>query len=311
MAEFNKDIIVSSTEGVADVSGERLDQFVARITGRSRNLAIQLIEEGCVLVNGAQARKSARLKGGEKVSVVMPEEKQPDLTPQDVPFTVVLERDEFVVIDKPAGIVVHPAPGNYDNTLVNGLLHRFHILDDDHDFRPGIVHRLDKDTSGLLVVAKNRDAREKLSALFQSREVDKRYLAVCRGTPGFTYKHIEEPLGRSSTNRTKMCVRADGRYASSEVRVLEVFRNAFLAEVKINTGRTHQIRVHMSHIGHPLLGDETYGGTSVLKMGILRQALHSNKLCFNSPFSDEIIECESEIPEDIRNLLEKMRRALS
>ena len=221
----------------------------------------------------------------------------PSLTPQNIPFDIILNKENYAVINKPAGLTVHPAPGNYDNTLVNALLYTFVIEDDDNDFRPGIVHRLDKDTSGLMIIAKNAEYRMKLSELFLNRNITKKYLALCHGTPAFLEKKIEAPIGRDKYNRQKMAVRDDGKTAVSHFKVLEKYKRAFLAEVTIFTGRTHQIRVHAANMGHSLIGDCLYGGREFY--GFKRQALHSAFLEFKEPDTNELISISLQLPEDM------------
>jgi 23S rRNA pseudouridine1911/1915/1917 synthase len=229
----------------------------------------------------------------------------PALTPQKIDFGIIYEDENMLVIDKPAGLTVHPAPGQPDGTLVNGLLYHCSI-EDSNDLRPGIVHRLDKDTSGLILAAKNRDAREKLASMFMERTVDKRYLAFCWGVPGTDHFIIEQSIGRHPVDRKRMTVREDGRYAKSEIFVKERFKNTFLAEIKIYTGRTHQIRVHMAHAGFPVLDDQVYGGKQNRGFKINRQALHSWKLAFKSPFAHKDFAFTAPLPNDMALLKERL-----
>ena len=286
----------------ADASKSRLDAFISAKTGRSRAFVQALAEAGHITVNGVPASKSYKIKENDAVQVNIYKEQAPDLTPKDIEIDVLFDCAEYAVINKPAGLTVHPAPGNYDSTLVNALLHKFNIKDD-NDFRPGIVHRLDKDTSGLIIIAKNRDARQALAEMFASRTVDKRYLAVCFGIAKFNNKIIDAPIARSRFDRKKMTVDHQGREAKSEIFVLKQMKNSFLAEIKIYTGRTHQIRVHTAHINHPILGDEVYGGKNTQNKGISRQALHSWKLSFTSPFTKEVMNFEAEMPDDMKKLV--------
>jgi len=298
MARFT-DNIEDSFEIVAEGDHKRADAFLADETGKSRSLISDLMEQGFVTVNGAPCIKKYKVKSGDVFEIKMPKEEAPSLEPKDIPFDVIHETDSYVVINKPAGLTVHPAPGNFDNTLVNALLFRFNI-NDDNDFRPGIVHRLDKDTSGLIIVAKDRDSREKLAKMFADRLVDKRYYALCQGNPKWDHKIIEAPIGRHKTNRKKQAVTEEGRDAKSEVWVKERHDRFFAAEIKIYTGRTHQIRVHMAHINCPLMGDEVYGNKSAKGFKINRQALHSWKLAFKCPFTGEDVSYEAPIPEDMK-----------
>lgn len=290
----------------AEEDGGRLDAYVSDHTDISRSFAEKLVNQGHVLVNGSSKQKKYKVKKGDIIFIEVPAEPVPDLTPVKMDITIIYDSHYFAVIDKPAGLTVHPSPGHSNDTLVNAILAEFEITDD-NDLRPGIVHRLDKDTSGLMLIAKNREAREKLAKVFADRNVVKRYLAVCWGNPKTDHFFIEEPIGRHRKDRKKMCVREDGRYAKSEITVLKRSDNAFLAEVRIFTGRTHQIRVHMSHAGFPLAGDVVYGNRMSLKMPIGRQALHSWKLSFDNPFTNETEAFESPLPQDMRELIKRLK----
>ncbi len=228
-----------------------------------------------------------------------------DLTPKEIPLDVIYDSKWYAVINKPSGLVVHPAPGNNSDTLVNGLLAKFNI-DDDEMVRPGIVHRLDKDTSGLLIVAKNRDVRQKISELFQQREVKKIYIAVCLGNPSKDFYHVDNNIGRSHIDRKKMSVVSEGgKRAISDVKVLSKGKELFLASVRIYTGRTHQIRVHMAHLGYPIVGDSLYGGNNVMKFGIDRQALHAYYISFFDPFLNRNVSFTAPLPSDICDIIIK------
>lgn len=283
----------------------RLDGFIADNCELSRSFAEKLITEGFVMVNGQVKQKKYKVRKDDYIYIEVPKEELPDLTPVKMDIPIIFDCADYVVIDKPAGVTVHPAPGHYEDTIVNAMLAEFEI-NDENDLRPGIVHRLDKDTSGLMVIAKNRDAREKLAALFADREIDKRYLAVAFGRPKSDLFTINEPIGRHRKDRKKMCVREDGREAKSEVKVIRQKDLAFLAEIRIFTGRTHQIRVHMTHAGFPLAGDEVYGNKQSLKMPISRQALHSYRLSFTDPFTGKTAAFESEMPADMKELIKRL-----
>lgn len=301
MADIEKTISLT-----AEADGGRLDAFIADNSDITRSFAEKLVAEGFVTVNGENKLKKYKVKTGDSVYIEVPREEVPELTPVKMDIDIIYDSPEFAVIDKPAGITVHPAPGHADDTIVNAMLAEFEITDD-NDLRPGIVHRLDKDTSGLMLVAKNRGAREKLAKIFADREVDKRYLAVCWGRPKEDRFIIEEPIGRHRRDRKKMCVREDGRWAKSEITVLKRSESAFIAEIRIFTGRTHQIRVHMSHAGFPLAGDEVYGNRQSQMMPIGRQALHSWRLSFRNPFTNEMAVFESSLPQDMRELIKRLK----
>lgn len=291
---------------INDIDNERADAACARLSEKSRSLIISLFEKGLILVNNKPIKKSAKLKAGDKIHITFPDEELPNLTPQNIPFDIILDKENYAVINKPAGLTVHPAPGNYDNTLVNALLYTFVIEDEDNDFRPGIVHRLDKDTSGLMIIAKNTEYRMKLSELFLNRNITKKYMAICQGTPAFLEKRIEAPIGRDKYNRQKMAVRDDGKMAVSHFKVIEKYKRAFLAEVTIFTGRTHQIRVHAASMGHALIGDSLYGGKELY--GFNRQALHSAFLEFREPDTDELISISLQLPEDMVSLQRNLKQ---
>ena len=290
----------------AEEDAGRLDAFIADNSDITRSFAEKLITEGLARVNGDVKPKKYKVKKNDAVVVEVPKEEVPDLTPVKMDIPIISDTPYYAVIDKPAGITVHPAPGHTDDTVVNAMLAEFDITDE-NDLRPGIVHRLDKDTSGLMLVAKNREARERLSRVFADREIDKRYLAVCAGKPKIKHFMIEKPIGRHQKDRKKMCVREDGRFAKSEVTVLKQAEGCFLAEVRIYTGRTHQIRVHMADAGYPLAGDEVYGSRQSLAMPIGRQALHSWRLSFTDPFTNETAAFECDLPSDMRELIKRLK----
>lgn len=296
--------IIETLEIISDGDYKRIDLFLYEKLQKSRSYFKNLIDENLVLINGRICKPSSKVFKDDIINVYIPDESI-DLTPKEIPFDILYDSKWYAVINKPAGLVVHPAPGNVSDTLVNGLLARFEI-DDNEMIRPGIVHRLDKDTSGLLLVAKNRDVRQKLSELFQQREVKKVYLAICCGKPTKNFFRLENKIGRSPNDRKKMTVvQSDGKEAISEVKILAKHDNIFLAAVRIYTGRTHQIRVHMTHLGYPIVGDLLYGGNKVMKFGIERQALHAYYLSFRDPFMNETKRFIAPIPQDIKYLMIK------
>lgn len=292
----------------ANAAGKRADNFIADITGRSRSYITSLIESEDILINGMPCRKSGGIKEGDIIEITFTEPPAPDITPKEIAFETVLDTPRYAVINKPAGITVHPSPGHYDDSLINGLLHAFKIDDDTDSFRPGVVHRLDKDTSGLLVVAKDRNAREVLSKLFQDRAIDKYYLAVAKGVVKNNSITVDAAIGRDKKHRKRMAVVEDGRNALTEINVKERYKNATLVDIRLFTGRTHQIRVHMKHIGHPLLGDELYGGADCVKQ-FHRQALHAYRLEFTDPFTNEDVRLSTNLPDDIYDLIKKLKKA--
>ncbi len=292
----------------ADRGGERLDAFLARRCRElSRSHARRLIDDGFVTVEARAARPSERVTAGAQITVTIPPAEKLALIPQQIPLTIIYQDADLIVVDKPAGLTVHPAPGHPSGTLVNALLA---ICPDLRGIagtlRPGIVHRLDKDTSGLIVVAKNDRAQRSLSRQLKDREVHKTYLALVHGLPKPGEGLIEAPIGRHPKNRKKMAVVSGGREAITRYRVREELASGAYAllEVEPVTGRTHQIRVHMAALGHPIVGDTTYGRRSDV---IGRQFLHSWRLAFTMPLGARTVEFESPLPPDLRRALDALR----
>lgn len=295
--------------------GDRLDRFIGdRFNDISRSYAATLIESGAVAVNGAQVTRAAhKLKPGDRVDIEKPRPEPSGLQAEKIPLNVVYEDADMLVVDKPAGMVVHPAPGHSRGTLVNALL--AHVpeleLDMGDEARPGIVHRLDKDTSGLIVVAKNRRAHEILSRQIANRSMLKEYVAVVLGKPGAQAGIIDAPIARDPRDRQRMAVVANGRAARTHYTVEAVFRHYSLVRATLETGRTHQIRVHMASIGHPLLGDPVYGKRTLkdaAALGLDRQFLHARKLGLTLPSTGEWREFESPLPEDLQHILSELAR---
>jgi len=291
----------------ADRGGERLDVFIARRCAElSRSHARRLIDDGLATVDGRAAKPSDRLASGALVTVSIPPPVEPDLAPEHIPLTIIYQDLDILVVDKPPGLTVHPAPGHPAGTLVNALI----AISPDlramtGTLRPGIVHRLDKDTSGLMVVAKNERVQRALSQQLKDRQVHKVYLALVNGVPSPREGVIEAPIGRHPKNRKKMAVVAGGREAVTKYRVREEIGGRYaLLEVEPVTGRTHQIRVHMAAIGHPIAGDRTYGRRSDF---VDRQFLHAWKLAFALPAGGRTVEFESPLPPDLRAALEALR----
>jgi 23S rRNA pseudouridine1911/1915/1917 synthase len=295
---------------VADQSGERLDSFIARrCPDISRSQARRLIHSGLVLVDGQAARPAHRVASGAHIRVTVPPPEEPErLEPEDIPLTILYQDYDIIVIDKPAGLTVHPAPGHPRGTLVNALLAACPDLRGvGGALRPGIVHRLDKDTSGLMVIAKNDKAHRALCQQLKERTVHKTYLALVHGVPDPRQGTIEAPIGRHPKNRKKMAVVPGGRDAITRYRVVESLAGGqyALVEAEPVTGRTHQIRVHMAAIGHPVVGDATYGKRSGF---VPRQFLHAWRLAFAMPLSGRLVEFESPLPADLRLALSKLRQ---
>ena len=294
-------------EFTAGQDSERLDRFLAdRNTGLSRSRLHSLIAEGMVTLNGAAGRPSQRVRAGDRVTLIVPAPRVADVSPQPIPLTVVYQDAELIVVDKPAGLSVHPGPGHPDGTLVNALL----ALCPDIQgvggvIRPGIVHRLDKDTSGLMVVAKTEAVHRSLSEQIKARKVDKGYLALAVGVPDPPQGRIDAPISRDPRHRKRMAVVLGGRDSRTAYRVLERIAGYSLLELDLETGRTHQIRVHLAYLGHPLLGDGVYGKRSPL---LERHFLHAHRLGFQHPLSGETLELRSELPPDLAQVVEELRR---
>ena len=284
----------------------RLDQYLAQTDlGLTRSRLRQLIAEGNVMVNGAAVKPAHRLRSGDTVSVTVPEPRPSGLVAQDIPITVVYQDAELVVIDKPPGLSVHPGPGHPDWTLVNGLLALCpDIQGIGGEIRPGIVHRLDKDTSGLMIAAKTQSAHNNLSQQIKDRAVSKGYLALVEGTPSPDTGVIDVPIGRDPRRRTRMAVTPEGRESRTGYRLLETTGAHSLLELQLHTGRTHQARVHLAWLGHPILGDGVYGRRSPL---VPRHFLHAHSLAFVHPASGKPMEFRSPLPLDLQAALETVR----
>ena len=295
----------SARQLAAESSGERLDRFVAlRCPELSRSYIQKLIEEGWIAVNGNLAKPALRLKTGDRVTITQPPPEPSPLTPEYIPLSVHYQDDDIIVVDKPAGMTTHPAPGSHSGTLVNALLGLLpRLAEADNPERPGIVHRLDRDTSGLIVVAKNRKALETLSNQFKSRRVKKVYLALVKGKVKPDRGLIDAPVGRDPVHRKKMAVVSSGRAAQTAYRVLRYLPGYTLLEIRPETGRTHQIRVHLAEIGYPVVGDATYGAKSDL---VGRQFLHAYRLTFRLPSTGEQVTFTTRLPDDLKAALEKI-----
>jgi 23S rRNA pseudouridine1911/1915/1917 synthase len=286
-----------------EAARERLDRFVAdHVPDTSRSFIQRLISAGEITVNGVSVRPSYRVEvSDEVVARIPPPEPATDLSPADIPVPIVFEDEDVLVFDKPAGLVVHPAPGHEHGTLVNAVRWIRPDASTPGEVRPGIVHRLDKDTSGLIVVAKNEPARLRLTRQWQERSVVKRYTALVVGHLPEDRATVDAPIGRDPHNRKRMAVIADGRPAVSHLETIARYRGYSLLDVTIVTGRTHQIRVHCAFVKHPVAGDWLYGATRG-ELGLMRQFLHARELEFTLP-SGEAIQLRSPLPPDLNDVL--------
>jgi len=290
---------------VADRQGARLDKYVVeKCPGLSRTYAQKLIVDSYIMVNDRVAKAGLKLNIGDRISIVIPPTPPSPLSPEAIPLNIIYEDNDLLVVDKPAGLAVHPAPGHYTHTLVNAILSHFPDLADISDsLRPGIVHRLDKDASGVMLVAKNRAAQLDLINQFKTRSVVKAYLVLVKGHLTPENGIIEAPIGRDPRNRKRMTVVAEGREARTQYNVVRHIGNYTLLEVRPETGRTHQIRVHLLAIGYPVVGDPVYG---VKSAHLSRQFLHASRLGFSLPSSGEYVEFTSDLPPDLEQALEKI-----
>lgn len=291
----------------------RLDRFLAaEVPDLSRSYLQQLIDDGHVLVDGRQRRTSFKMTPGQVVTVVIPPTDVIDIEPQDIPLDIVFEDDDVLVVNKPAGMVVHPAPGHPRDTLVNAVLFHAPGISIQGSTRPGIVHRLDKDTSGVMVVAKTDRALNDLVQQWQARSVGKWYVALAAGAIEEQEATIDAPVGRHAVNRQEMTTTRQGRDAVTHFTVTERSDVATLLDVSIETGRTHQIRVHLAFIGHPVVGDQVYGSRTASRLaeqiGLERQFLHASRLAFDLPSTGEHRTFEAPVPSDLHHALERLRQ---
>lgn len=291
-------------------AGTRIDRFLAsHLDGVTRSAAQKLLEGGAVLINGKAVAKNYKLTGRETLSVKLPEAEEADLVPQDIPLDVVYEDADVIVVNKPSGLVVHPAPGHSDGTLVNALL--YHCGDSlsgvGGEKRPGIVHRIDRDTSGLIIAAKNDAAHLFLSAQLADHTLSRTYEAICAGNFRDDVGTVDAPIGRSRADRKKMAVAPDGRRAVTHWEVLERFNSWTHLRCRLETGRTHQIRVHMAHIGHPILGDTVYGAKKPVP-GLTGQCLHAVGLSFLHPRTKAPVTLSCPLPPEFESMLQTLRR---
>ena len=287
--------------------GKRIDKYLGENTEYTRSKIQKMIENKNVLVNGKEVKASYILKEGDNLEITEYIE-ETDILPENIPLDIYYEDDDLIVVNKPSGMVVHPAPGNYTGTLVNALLYHTQNLSTVYtSVRPGLVHRIDADTSGLLLVAKNDKAHNILAEQIQKKETVREYIALVEGTITEDTATIDAPIGRDVNNRKKMCVTSsNSKEAVTHIRVLERYNKATLIRCKLETGRTHQIRVHLNYIGHPVVNDPVYGYKKLIdeKFG---QMLHAEKLGFVHPTTKEYMEFTASVPEKFNNILEKYK----
>ncbi len=292
-----------------NLKGKRIDSFISEYhTELSRNTVQRLIEENQITVNGKKIKPSYKTSVNDEILINIPEPKEIDLKPQNIPLEVLYEDNDIIVINKPKGMVVHPANGNLDGTLVNAVMAicRDSLSGIGGEIRPGIVHRLDKDTSGAIIVAKNDKAHIKLSEDLKNHKIKKTYIALVRGIIKENEATINMPIARSKQDRKKMAVDKNGKEAITHFKVLNRYKEKYtLLEINIETGRTHQIRVHLSHIGYPIIGDNTYSNGKN-EWGIVGQCLHAKALDFKHPITEKEIHIEAPIPEYFNTILEEL-----
>lgn len=293
---------------IADLENMRLDAYISsKEENMSRTNIQRLIEEGNVLVNGQKKKISYKVQMGDNIEINIPEAKETNIRAENIPLEIVYEDKDIIVVNKPKGMVVHPANGNPDGTLVNAIMNicKDSLSGIGGEIRPGIVHRLDKDTSGLLIVAKNDLAHINMSKQIKDREVKKIYIALVKGNINENEATINMPIGRSTKDRKKMAVRKDGKEAITHFKVLKRYGDYTLLKVKIDTGRTHQIRVHLAEIGHPVVGDMVYS-KGKNEFGVEGQMLHAQSLEFKHPITGQEMHLEADLPQYFKNVLKEL-----
>ncbi|MDA3931260.1 MAG: RluA family pseudouridine synthase [Tenericutes bacterium] len=300
---MNDDVIRMTVTN--DQNKTRIDKYLSNeLDEISRSTIQSLIDEDYILVNGESTKSSYKLKENDLIEIFETELNSKEITPMNIPLEIVYEDDDLLIVNKPSGMVVHPAPGHYKDTMVNALMYHFESLSNiNGSLRPGIVHRLDKDTSGLLMVAKNNYAHEKLAEELQLKETKREYIALVEGVIKNKRGKINAPIGRDPHNRLRMSIISGGKSAVTHFEVIEVFNDMTLIKCRLETGRTHQIRVHMKYIGHPLVNDELYG----IKIDDFGQYLHAKIIGFTHPRTNEWMSFDSELPEEFKEFLHKKK----
>ena len=290
---------------VVEEEKKRIDQYLSEKLDISRSKIQKLIDEERILVNGKSVSSSYKVKINDEIEVNDDLSFEINIEPEDIPLDIVYEDDDLLIVNKESGMVVHPAPGNYSGTLVNALMGKFNLSNTGDKIRPGIVHRIDKDTSGLLVVAKNDWTHDKLASMIKEKDVQRIYIALVDGVIPHETGTIDAPIGRDINNRPKMMVTdINSKDAITHFRVLKRFQDKTLIECKLETGRTHQIRVHMNYIGYPIVNDPVYGKTK--KVTEFGQLLHSSKISFNHPRTNKILEFTVDLPKEFQDYLEEL-----
>lgn len=289
-----------------EYEGERLDKCMAMLVDSlSRNYIQKLIQDGKILVNGNLEKSCYLVQTGDEVALTLPPSQEPDIQPENIPLDILYEDEDLLVVNKPKGMVVHPAVGHYSGTLVNGVMYHCggKLSGINGVMRPGIVHRIDRDTTGSLIVCKSNIAHYRISAQLKEHSITRRYRAICYGVLKEEEGTIDKPIGRHPMDRKKMTVRADGKRAITHYRVLQHFREYTYIECELETGRTHQIRVHMASIGHPLLGDKVYAPGRKCPFSLQGQTLHAMTIGFIHPSTGAYMEVEAPLPEYFTHLL--------
>lgn len=290
---------------VKDSNNERIDKYLSNNTEYSRSLISKMLTNNYILVNNKQIKNSYKVKDNDLITIDDSYQEEPDIVPIKMPLNIVYEDNDIMVIDKPSGLVVHPGSGNYNNTLVNGLMYYTKELSNINGVeRPGIVHRIDKDTSGLLLVAKNNKTHNILAEYFQNKKVHREYIALLKGIFPHDSATIDAPIGRDKTNRQKMCVTSENsKKAITHLRVLKRYKGYTLVKAILETGRTHQIRVHTSYIGYPVYNDPVYSNVKATEFG---QFLHSSEMSFVHPITKKEMHFKSELPKEFQEFLDSL-----